>query len=260
MTLFKDRADYLEAEVVTRRVLACFGIAIETIDPYQSAEGGAMRGGDSQTDSEGDRLEQIEPGFVHYLGMGEKVHAIDPERSGSDFAAFMEHLLRAVSTSLGIPYELLFKDFSKTNYSSARAALLEAWRFFMRMRKWIVRYFCQPVWELVLEEAYLRRMLYAPNFYELKYEYCNASWIGPGRGWVDPVKEVTASIDSRKNFLTTLADEVAQQGRDWEEVLEQAAREEAKMEELGLTFAESAAPAVAAPIVEEPEDAGPEEE
>jgi capsid protein len=36
--------------------------------------------------------------------------------------------------------------------------------------------------------------------------------------------------------MTTLADEVAQQGRDWEEVLEQAAREEAKMEELGLTF------------------------
>jgi len=264
MTLFKDRADYLEAEIVTARVLACFGVFITTQDdPYSAAQAGATVDGELKTDSEGNRLETLEPGIIEYLKAGEEINAVDPKRPGSQFVGFMEHVLRNIATSLNIPYELLFKDFSKTNYSSARAALLEAWRFFMRMRKWMVRLFCQPVWELVLEEAYLRRMIHAPNFYELKYEYTNATWIGPGRGWVDPVKEVTASVDSRKNRLTTLADEVAAQGRDWEEVLEQSAREEAKMAELGLTFAESQP----APIVEEPdtelteeEDAEPEEE
>jgi capsid protein len=34
--------------------------------------------------------------------------------------------------------------------------------------------------------------------------------------------------------VTTLADECAAQGADWEEVLEQRARENAKMKELGL--------------------------
>lgn len=44
--------------------------------------------------------------------------------------------------------------------------------------------------------------------------------------------------------LSTLEDEWAAQGLDWEEVLEQRAREQAKLRELGLVLSEAPPPAV----------------
>jgi len=75
----------------------------------------------------------------------------------------------------------------------------------------------------------------APDFYENRYAYTRCKWIGPGRGWVDPVKEAQACQIRMDIGLSTLEAECAGQGLDWEEVLEQRAREKAKLAELGLT-------------------------
>lgn len=71
--------------------------------------------------------------------------------------------------------------------------------------------------------------------YENHYAYTRCKWIGPGRGWVDPVKEAQACQIRMDIGLSTLEAECAGQGLDWEEVLEQRAREKAKLTELGLT-------------------------
>jgi len=79
----------------------------------------------------------------------------------------------------------------------------------------------------------------APDFYENKYAYTRCKWIGPGRGWVDPVKEAQACQIRMEIGLSTLENECASQGLDWEEVLEQRAREKAKLVELGLILGEN---------------------
>ena len=56
----------------------------------------------------------------------------------------------------------------------------------------------------------------------------------PGHPHVDPNKEATAAQVRLATGLTTLADEYAAQGKDWEEQLRQRAREYALMQELGL--------------------------
>jgi capsid protein len=58
--------------------------------------------------------------------------------------------------------------------------------------------------------------------------------VPPGYGWVDPVKEISASQSAIEVGVSTLSDEAAAQGRDWEEVLEQQAREKQRRLELGL--------------------------
>jgi capsid protein len=78
----------------------------------------------------------------------------------------------------------------------------------------------------------------APDFYENKAAYCRARWIGPGRGWIDPLKEAQAADMRMKIMVSTLEDECAEQGKDWEEVLEQYAEEEARLKELKLTRTE----------------------
>lgn len=51
---------------------------------------------------------------------------------------------------------------------------------------------------------------------------------------VDPVKEAQASQIRMEAGLSTLEDECASQGLDWEEVLMQRVRELKRMKELGL--------------------------
>ena len=49
---------------------------------------------------------------------------------------------------------------------------------------------------------------------------------------MDPVKEAKSSEMAIDIGISTLADEAASQGKDWEEVLEQRAREAVKVKEL----------------------------
>lgn len=178
---------------------------------------------------------KLEGASIIPLHPGDELQAFNPTRPNSAYSAFVEAVLRYISTGLNLPYELLMKDFSKSNYSSARAALLEAWRYFMAMREWLSTYWADPVYELWLEEAVNRGEIEAPDFYENRAAYCACRWIGPGRGWVDPLKEAQAA-DSRMNEagVSTLERECAEQGLDWQEVLEQRAKERAFGKELGL--------------------------
>ena len=230
LTLFKDLADYMEAEVVAARVAACLAVFVTKTDAYAGAYG-ASDGTETGTNK---RIQGIEPGLVGYLEPGEAINVVDPKRPGDSFAPFVEGVLRMIGMSLNLSYELLAKDFSKTNYSSARAALLEGRRMFTTWRIWFARRFCQPLWDLVLEEAYLRGLFDVPDFYKYRSEYTRCTWLGGAWGWVDPVKEVEASRKAIDYGLSTLAEETAGQGRDWEEVLEQRAREDETAKDLGV--------------------------
>ena len=178
---------------------------------------------------------QLEGGTLIPLYPGDKLQPFTPSRPVGTYPAFVETILRQIGAACGLPYELVLKDFSKTNYSSARAALLEAWRFFLNRRAWMATYWCQPVYELWLEEAVNAGVVEAPEFYQLKAYYARAKWIGPGRGWVDPVKEAEAAKIRMQNNISTLEMECAEQGYDWQEILEQRAIEVRRIDELGLT-------------------------
>lgn len=173
-------------------------------------------------------------GMIVPLSLGEKLNSFTPGRPSTAFEPFVMSLFRHVAAGLNIPYELLLKDFSQSNYSSARAALMEGWRFFKGRRKWLATYWAQPVFELWLEEMVMMGRIAAPDFYAKRAFYCRTKWIGDGRGWIDPMKEAQAAEKRMEISLTTLEDEVAEQGGDWEEVLEQRAREQARAKALGI--------------------------
>jgi len=105
-------------------------------------------------------------------------------------------------------------------------------------RVWMERHLCQPVWRMVMEEAWLRGELAlpkgGPDFYEAMAEYTHATWIGPARGHVDPVKEMKANIEGLKHNILTLSDLAAEQGKDWESQVEQRGREARKVAEENL--------------------------
>jgi lambda family phage portal protein len=177
---------------------------------------------------------ELEGGTVMPLFPGDKFTSFAPSRPSGQFPAFVESISRQIGTAMGLPYELALKDFSKTNYSSARAALLEAWRFFTVRRQWLATYFAAPVYELWLEEAVDLGLVEAPDFYENRRFYSRSKWIGMGRGYIDPTKEAEAAQLRMEISVSTLEQECAEQGLDWNEVLEQRRQELDRMTELGL--------------------------
>jgi lambda family phage portal protein len=227
LTYFKDLADYAEAELVAARIAACFSLFV-TSEASMDLNAGYER------NFQGQHLESLEPGMIKHLLPGESITSFNPQRPSATFEPFVERVLRAISAALGLPYELVAKDFSKTNYSSARAALLEARRYFKVRQEWMARKLCQPVWDMVLEEAYLRGIFGAITFYENRQSWTNATWITPGWEWVDPLKEAKAAEVGLKNGIVTHSDLYSAQGKDWEECFEQRKREQEKIKELGL--------------------------
>lgn len=238
LDIFKDMAEYMESEMVAARVAACYAILVTTTQPGimgQMASGG-------ESDDAGKPVEYLEPGIIKYLSQGDSITSFQPNRPGNTFEPFVEKILRTIGMALDLPYELLAKDFSKTNYSSARAALLEARKFFIFRQTWLAKKICQPCWEMVQEEAWLRDELPIPDFLENKREYCRVKWIPNGWQWVDPVKEAKGAEISLNNNMTTLADVLSARGDDLDETLEQRARELKKIKDLeskyDITFKE----------------------
>jgi lambda family phage portal protein len=225
---------YQRAELASAIVNALVAGVIETpLDPGTLAE---MVGGDPNgyLAAKNEYRVQLEGGSFIPLYPGDKMTPFAPDRPAPQFAAFSEFVLRQIGVSMGLPYEQLMKDYSKTNYSSARAALLESWRYFTTRRSWLTTYWAQPVYELWFEEAVNLGLIEAPDYYNLRTFYTRAKWIGPGRGWIDPVKEAEAAQIRMSSGISTLEAECAEQGLDYNDVIDQRRIEKQRLQEAGL--------------------------
>jgi lambda family phage portal protein len=173
------------------------------------------------------------------LAPGEKVSFAAPRHPSQNFGEFEHAALRSVASAMGTTAEAITRDFSKANYSSLRASMLDAWRTMVRRRADFGIGTATPVYTAFLEElldrepALLPRR--APDFMEMRAAYAGCRWIGPGRGWVDPVKERQGAVLGLDAGFGTLQDECAEiSGADWRKRLRQRAREIKQMKELGL--------------------------
>lgn len=194
-------------------------------------------------------------GLIPQLAPGERLSGFNAARPAAQFDPFMVSVLRLIAAGLNMTYETLARDFSRTNYSSARAALLEAARFILVWRVWKTAVWCRPIYELVIEEAVWRGLIDLPGFETdraARRAWLRSAWMGPGRGWIDPVKEIQAAAMRIRLGISSLRDEAAEQGRDWLELLDQLALEQDELAERGLVLPTVAfAPASDTPQPEE---------
>lgn len=169
---------------------------------------------------------------------GEEVRFPAAARPNTAFAGFQSASLRNIAGAFDLSYEQFAGDWSQVNYSSARAALLEVWRGLSARRARFGKGFAGQTFALWFEEEFERGELPipsgAPGFYEARTAWLRHRWLGPGRGWVDPTKEAQGSQMRMDAMLSTLEQECAEQGLDYEEVLEQRKIEYDLLKSLGL--------------------------
>ncbi len=170
---------------------------------------------------------------IPHLFPGTKLNLKPMGTPGGVGTEFEQALLRYVASSLGLSYEQFSKDYTKTNYSSARASLVETWKFMQSRKKMFADRFASAVYSLWIEEqinagfAPMPAGKKATHFYEgLNNEaYCKCDWIGASRGQIDELKETQAAVLRIKEGLSTFEEEISRTGKDFRDVFAQQSRE-----------------------------------
>ncbi|CAG9256232.1 phage portal protein [Paraburkholderia caribensis] len=195
---------------------------------------------------------------VPALAPGEEIKAVTSDHPHNGFTEFVHEMQGCVASALGVSLEQVTQDWSKTTYTSGRSALLESWKTLVRRRQEFSVGTATPMYAVWLREAMERGELPlpdgAPDFIEAITAYAGCSWLGPARGWVDPVKEPQGSILKMDAALTTLKQEAAEQGLDWEEVLDQRQIEIQSFKERGIPLPEWGGSEMATRTDEPPEE------
>lgn len=230
---FNDMDGLTEAEITAARGAACYmGIVEPPADGDSSF-------GDDQPD--GSVQEELEPAVIHRLNAGEKFTGFSPNRPNTAIDPFMRMMLREVAAGTGPSYESLSRDYSQSNYSSSRLALLDDRDLWRVLQMWFIRAFRARVHALWLQQAVLARVIKSipVEEYALNPRKFEAVRFKPrGWSWIDPRSEVQAYELAIRNGFTTVGRVIAQtaDGLDLEDMLKERKQELEMMAALGLKF------------------------
>ena len=211
MELFDDIDAFTEASIIQQKISASHVMFIER-------NGGldALDGISSAEDEYGNaRQEQVmSPGTILYGDKGESAKMLGASQTGQQFGPFVTQLLRFAGIDFGLPLEILLLDFSKTNYSSARASLLTAHKHFIEQHKRFVAQFMAPVVKRKISE-FMKKGLLARRDEDA---YMVGS-VPPKMLSLDPSKETKADVERIKAGLTSNREVCNSSGTDWQDTL-----------------------------------------
>lgn len=255
---------FADTELANATINALFAAFVKSDMPIADAAASFSPAGMTWADKR-EAFYQRNPAFLNgvripFLPPGDEIKINSSPRQTTAFPHFQTAFLQSIAASLGISYEQLSMDWSKVNYSSARAALNEVWRHIQSKFAVFVEQIVSPIYYAVMEEAFDRGYVKVPpgcpDFWEMPAAYLSARWIGPGRGYVDPVKEVQGATMRMSSLVSTLEDECAESGKDWEDVLDQAAAEEDEIKARGFVRVISSTGRMAVDPTDDPDAAG----
>jgi lambda family phage portal protein len=208
---------YREAEVTAARVEACKGVYLIPPDDDEFA---GMPDGPTETPS----FEDIQPAMQQVLPAGWSTQTFDPSHPNSNYGEFVKEVLRGVAAGLDVSYFALANDLNAVNYSSARIGLLEERDIWRGLQGFVVEHFCRRVYLAWLRAGMLTgELALRPKDFERLRE---PMWQPRGWAWVDPMKDVQASVLAINSGLATRTDTLAEQGEDFEETVNKLAAEQ----------------------------------
>jgi capsid protein len=184
---------------------------------------------------------ELGPGIVNFLKPGETINAVTPSQPNASFGDFTVAMSRFIGAAVGIPYEILLKQFN-ASYSASRAALLEFWKRVKMHRQLVVDQFCQPVYEDWIDEALalgvirlFRGRLLGLGDPAIRYALCRCNWGGISAGSLDPLREAMAAEKRINLFISTIEREAIElNGSDWRVNLNQAQIEGTSVDAAGF--------------------------
>lgn len=223
-----DMKGYTEAEIVAARASAAI-MGFVTSPEEQIADG----------EENGNLLTDLAPGTIQKLNPGESFTGFAPTRPNAGLDPFMRYMLREMAAGVGVSYESLSRDYSQSNYSSSRLALLDDRDMWRVLQTWLIATVLQPLYVEWLDMAVLAGAIEMPADYHQDKERYQAVRFKPrGWSWIDPLKEVKAYGEAVRNGFMTVSDVIGLTagGADAEDIFKARRQELDLMQDLDLTF------------------------
>ncbi|MCG0577048.1 phage portal protein [Burkholderia cenocepacia] len=199
----RDLDEYQDAELVRKKIEACFAAFVKTNDEgYQPGRPVAVAG----AKADAPRVEALSPGMIEYLRSGEEIQFAAPAASDG----YEEHVrieLRAIAAGCDITYEQLTGDYSQVNFTSGRMGKMEFKRI-MEQRQWLI------VIPMLCERVAMRFVSTAFLAGKTKLATCDVTWTPERIEFIDPAREanglialIEARLKSRKQGIRELGDD-----------------------------------------------------
>lgn len=235
-----DTNELIDASIEKERVLSHLSVAVEKESGTMTGVAGLGRGYEPPETTDGTGPGQpappevLEQGTISYLKPGEKIQTISPAGTSSTVDPIVKTTQRMAGSSIGLSYEAVSRDMSKSNYSSARQGLLEDKKTYISIQQYTVAHLLDVIYPEWLDWAVLSGRLPIPDYFRDPDPYRKHVWICSGWDWIDPAKETSANLTALQTNQKTLQEICAEKGRDWREVLTQRKREMDRLHTLGL--------------------------
>jgi lambda family phage portal protein len=177
----------------------------------------------------------IERRLGQVLPQGWDISQLKAEQPTTTYGDFRRNIINEAARPLNMPIGIAAGDSSGYNYASGRLDHQTYQRAITIDREQYARKVLDRILYAWLDEAMLIPGLIPQGLGP--FAAWDWSWRWDGFGHVDPTKEANAQQTRLANHTTTLRDEYASQGQDWEEQLRQRAKEVELMKSLGLPVA-----------------------
>ena len=236
----------IESDLPKEMVAAQLGQTVATPESLQAVflnSAGAYLQAIRQYAAAGDSI-AIDGSKIAHFFPGTKLNVHSLGGPGDLPPAYEDSLLRHIAAGLSISFEEFSSDFTKSNYSNARAAMIKTNKHMQARKRFVADRFADEIYALWLEEDFNDGKLPLPRgftqaiFYQPygKESLTACDWIGSGRGQIDELKETQAALLRVKGGLSTREIEIAKFGYDWRKMFRQLAREKKLADELELEF------------------------
>jgi lambda family phage portal protein len=216
MLRLRDIDDYEDAEIVRKKLEACFSVFVTRTDDAGYPPG-------IETDAK-KLVEKLQPGLITRLNQGEGVEFANPQANGG-YSEYLRTALRAVAVGLGMTYEQLTGDLSSVNYSSIRAGLLE-FRRMIEAEQW-------NLMEPSLLDPIMKKFVLVANIYGKAVRPAK-SWTMPRLASTDPLKEILADKEAIKAGIKSLTQVIGESGSDRDQVFAELSKDKKDLEALGV--------------------------
>lgn len=181
---------------------------------------------------------------IAHLLPNEKLNVVQTNVQGAAYDQYEKAMIRQLAAGLGVAAESLSRDFSDTSYSAARMSLADIWRSFLVRRAMMNSKFCMPFVGAWMEEAIMKGFLEMPdgsdptieNWISKRQYIVRGDFISWQKPIIDPVKERDGQQKALAMGLTTMEEEAAAEGKDWDKILRQRAKEKKLRADLGLNI------------------------
>ena len=224
--------EFQDAAVIAARVGA------EKVMVLKETEDGRLADSLGTANNDGTLTWGSAKGQVDILPSGTDVADWTPNYPDTNYGPFVTAALRDVAAAFGVSYESLSRDYSTSNYSSSRLALLDDRDGWKVLQQWYIRAVRERLYPIWLQSALMARAIPGVSIEDYllnRTKFEAVKWKPRGWSWVDPTKEVTAYKEAEKAGYITKADIIAAtSSNDIEDVLRERRRELDMLDEMDL--------------------------